>query len=224
MNRHFLPLSLAAALTMSLLSAACTTAPAKPDEAMADIAHSGSAAENAPKADAENGGEKTPQADASADGDSQPPKNASEEENSQQTAAAAPDASETPAQETSGEQAPAASETEQPAETPEDNGPKPLPPEVVSAFDEAMTLAAAPSGEGVREALDKLAPLATDDPRTAAIHYNLGLLRERSGDLTAAEKHYADCLGLNADHRSAAMNLARLFIRQRRADVGIRFF
>ena len=221
MDRHFLLNSLAAAVAAGLLSTACATAPAKPDEALSSPADGGApSAADAPKTSEESAGNAAPEASGAAQ-ETPDGQKAQEAEKSPETPEAA---SESSSPEGGGAETTLETVSEQPAESPQNSGPKPLPPEVVTAFDEALRLAADPSGNGLQEAMDKLAPLATDDPRTAAVHYNLGLLQERAGDLTKAEKHYASCLGLDPAHRSAALNLARLFIRQRRADEGIRFF
>lgn len=55
------------------------------------------------------------------------------------------------------------------------------------------------------------------DPRYAASYNTLGVVYQRRGLAAAAERAYREALSLDADHRSALMNLAKLLERQGRA-------
>lgn len=55
------------------------------------------------------------------------------------------------------------------------------------------------------------------DPRHAASYNTLGVVYQRRGLTAAAERAYRETLALDADHRSALMNLAKLLERQGRA-------
>jgi Tfp pilus assembly protein PilF len=93
-----------------------------------------------------------------------------------------------------------------------------LDPAVREAFDDGMKAAAALD---TPRAIARLKRAATSDKRTYWAHYNLGLLYEREGSLSDAEREYLVALDQRPKADRAAENYSKLMVRQGRPDKAV---
>lgn len=83
------------------------------------------------------------------------------------------------------------------------------PATALELHDEALSLYARGEYESARAKLLEALGL---DPEAKLLHYNLGLVAEKMGDLDNALKHYRDCLNMETDRRERVA-LARIVKR-----------